>query len=411
MTTLSPQITATGISGPSYPDIYAQLQSIYWQIYGSDSLLTPDTQDGQLLGAFAQAIYDSGQACIATYQQFSPTTAKGAGLSSIVAINNLQRINGTASTAVLTITGTAGTVITGGLVGDNQSLNTQWALPASVTIPVGGSITVTATCTTLGANAAAPSTLENILTPTSGWTSVTNLSAATTGVAVETDVQLLTRQQASPAAASKTQMSAIRAAVAAVPGATPSYIYQNNTESTDSHGLPPHSMAAVVSGGTPSALATAIAQSKSPGLTTVGTSNAIYTDTDGTPDQINWYVLTLQSISVTVTLTTFTGYVSSTDTLIKQAIAAWINSLGIGANVYLNKLFAPANLSGDIILQGINAASNSSYTQAQLDVFASTYTVSSITQAITGNTQTAADIGILFNQMAYCSTANITVVP
>ncbi len=184
MTTLSPQITAAGISGPSYADVLAQLKSQYWQIYGADAVLTPDSQDGQLLAVFAQAIYDAGAAVIATYGQSSPATAQGAGLSSVVAINGLTRIAGTASTAVVTVVGTAGTVINNGMIGDNQNLNTQWLLPATVTIPIGGSIAVTATCTALGATSAAAATLVNILTPTAGWTSVTNAGAATAGVAV-----------------------------------------------------------------------------------------------------------------------------------------------------------------------------------------------------------------------------------
>ena len=79
MVTLSPQITSAGISGPSYTDYLAELQSQYWQIFGSDALITPDTQDGQMLAVFAQALYDTGQACIATYGQFSPQTARGRG--------------------------------------------------------------------------------------------------------------------------------------------------------------------------------------------------------------------------------------------------------------------------------------------------------------------------------------------
>ena len=59
--------------------------------YGSDAVLTPDSQDGQLLAVFAQAIYDNGQALIAIYNSFSPATAQGAGLSSLVKINGLAR--------------------------------------------------------------------------------------------------------------------------------------------------------------------------------------------------------------------------------------------------------------------------------------------------------------------------------
>jgi len=403
MTTLSPQITAAGISGPSYADIFAQLQSQYWQIYGSDAVLTPDTQDGQLLAVFAQAIYDAGQACIATYQQFSPQTAQGAGLSSVVKINGLTRIGGSPSTAALTLTGTAGTVINGGLVGDNQNLGTQWQLPATVTIPFSGTITVTATCTVNGVTAAAPSTLVNILTPVAGWTSVTNAGAATAGVAVETDIALRVRQATAAAQPAQTVLAGIKTAVAAVPGASPSWVYENDTDSVDSIGLAPHSIGVVTAGGSPALIAAAVAQKKSPGTSTNGPNSYVYMDPNGVPDLIQWYTLANVPLTVTVTVHSVNNYVATTSTLIQQAVAAWINSLGIGGTSYLNKLFAPALLSGDI------AVAATGYSQAQLDTFAASYTVTAIAQSRSGP-PVAADVAIAFNELALCSAANVTVV-
>ncbi len=55
MATLAPQITAAGITSPDYSDILAELQDGYYSIYGSDAVLTSDSQDGQLLAIFAQA--------------------------------------------------------------------------------------------------------------------------------------------------------------------------------------------------------------------------------------------------------------------------------------------------------------------------------------------------------------------
>jgi hypothetical protein len=403
MTTLSPQITAAGISGPSYPDILAQLQSSYWQIYGSDALLTPDTQDGQLLAVFAQALYDAGQACIATYGQFSPQTAQGAGLSSVVKINGLTRIAGSPSTAVLTIVGTVGTVINNGLVGDNANLQTQWALPASVTIPAGGTTTVTATCTVNGATAAGVGTLTQMLTPTAGWTSVTNAGAATLGVAVESDIALRARQASAASLPAQTVLAGIKTAVAAVSGANPSAVYMNDTDATNSLGLLPHSIAVVAAGGAPASIAAAVATKKSPGTTTNGTLNYTYVDPSGVPDLINWYPLTIVPVSVTVTVHSINNYVATTSTLIQQSVAYWISNLGIGNIDYLNKLFGPASLFGG------GAVTATGYTQTQLDAFSSTYTITGIVQSRSGP-QTATDVAIAFNEMAYCSLANVTVV-
>ena len=77
MATLAAQISSTGISAPDYADIFAELQSMYWQIYGTDADLDPDSQDGQLLAIFAQAIYDCNMLAVTVYNAFSPATAQG----------------------------------------------------------------------------------------------------------------------------------------------------------------------------------------------------------------------------------------------------------------------------------------------------------------------------------------------
>ena len=165
--TLAATITSTGISAPSYADIYQSLQASFQAIYGSDSYIDPDSQDGQMLAIFAQAMNDANNATIAAYNSFSPTTAQGTGLSSNVKINGLKRLVPSNSTVNVTIVGVAGTTITNGIVGDTAG--NQWALPASVVVPGGGSIVVTATCTAPGAINAAPATVTSIVTPTQGW--------------------------------------------------------------------------------------------------------------------------------------------------------------------------------------------------------------------------------------------------
>src|SRR5690348_1507892 len=147
ITTTAPTISSTGISAPSYADILSFLQSKYQGIYGADVYLGSDSQDGQFLAVIAQAINDANSAAIAIYNSFSPATAQGAALSSNVKINGLARNVASYSTVDLLITGQAGTTITNGVVTD--AANNRWSLPASVVIPSGGQVTVTATCQTV----------------------------------------------------------------------------------------------------------------------------------------------------------------------------------------------------------------------------------------------------------------------
>jgi uncharacterized phage protein gp47/JayE len=402
--TLAPTISAAGITSPQYADILSGLQDSYYAIYGSDVNLDPATKDGQWLAILAKAIYDCGQSAVAAYYGFSPVYAQGAGLSSIVKINGLSRGGASYSTVVVTIGGTAGAVISGGLVGDNQQLGTQWALPASVTIPESGTTDVTATCTTAGAVAAAPGTLTKILTPSYGWQTVTNASAAASGLDEESDAALRYRQSRSTGGAALTPLGAIYGALAAVNDVGRIAIYANDTDSTDADGRPAHSVTCVVEGGASADIAAAIATKKAPGVNTYGTTSRGYTDPVGVPITINYYQLDEVPVFVTVTIKALSGYVAATGALIQESVAAFISQLGIGVESYLMRLVPPANLSGDV------ATAATGLDQSQLDAFARTYNVTSVVQGTSSGSQSAADSPISFYQAAAGVTANVTVI-
>ena len=177
MTTLVPTITDAGISISQYADILASLTSTFKSIYGSDIYVDPDSQDGQLLAIYAQALYDSNVAAVSLYNSFSPTYAQGAKLSSLVKINGLNRNSSSASTAVGSVQGIAGTVINNGVVSDINGY--QWTLPTTVTIPSAGKIECTVTCATQGSIQAPAGTINRIFNPQSGWQSFVNISSAT----------------------------------------------------------------------------------------------------------------------------------------------------------------------------------------------------------------------------------------
>lgn len=363
--TLACTIDANGISAPAYSDILASLQASFRSIYGSDIYIDPDSQDGQWLATLAQIINDGNQADIATFNAYSPTYAQGAGLSSIVKINGIRRESASNSTAVVNIVGQAGTTITNGIVQDaNKNL---WNLPATVTIPLSGTISVTATAQQPGNIVAAPGTIATIYTPTRGWQSVTNPAAATAGDPVETDPTLKKRQAVSTSLPAQTPLQAIIANVANISGIGRYAIYENHTNATDANGLPPHSIAVVAEGGDVMTIAQTIEAKKSPGTDTYGTTSETVEDPAGVPITISFFVLSEVNIFVQVTIVPMTGYVSSTGTLIVNAIAAYLAAFAVGQDSLLGKLFGPANLYGDA------ATSSSGLTQDQLDALSNTY--------------------------------------
>lgn len=397
---LAATIDATGIHAPTYNDVLTGLQDSYRAIFGSDAYLGNDSQDGQLLAVFAQAISDCNAVAVQVYNSFSPAYAQGTGLSSVVKINGLARGIPTPSTATVTLTGQVGTVISNGQVGDGTN---TWNLPASVTIPASGSIDVTATAQDPGAMQAAANTLTRILTPTLGWQTANNASAATLGNPVESDAALRQRQTISTAQPAQAVIDAIGAAIGAVTGVSRYRVYENATDTTDANGIPAHSISAVVAGGSISDVAGAIQRRKPPGIQTYGSTSQQVIDPAGLPITINFFQISNTSVYVGITIKALAGYVSTTGTLIRNAIATMINNLDVGEDVYLSRVYAPANLSGDA------AMSSSGLTQAQLDALSATYNITALTIGFASTSLGTTDLAIAFNASAAISVADIAL--
>jgi uncharacterized phage protein gp47/JayE len=388
MANLSLIVDDTGISAPTYEAVLASLQDSYRSIYGADVYLEPDSQDGQFLAILALSIKNANDAGIAVYNSFRPGFAQGAGLSSVVKINGLKRLIPSNSSAVVTLVGQAGTIITSGLVSDNLNLNTTWALPDSVTIPVSGTVDVLAISTTAGAVRADVGTLTKIMTPTPGWQTVTNISAATAGNPAESDADLRRRQTVSTALPANSVVRSTYGAVLNVPGVTRATIYENVDAIVDANGLPGHSISVVAEGGDVSAIASVIELRKTPGSSTYGTTTVEVIDSAGLRTPIHFFPLIVVPLTIVITLTALQGYTSLIGTRIVQQVIDWVNSLPIGYDSYLSKLEAATELAG---ADGL------------------TYTVTAVTQARSG-TPSASDIVIAFNEAAHTSTDIITLV-
>lgn len=386
---LSATVTAEGISAPDYQTILDTLTSYFQQIYGSDAYLEPDSKDGQMVALVALAIHDANNTAISVYNCFSPATGYGAALTSNVKINGIARRGATNSTVDLVLTGTAGTSITNGTVKDTN--NVIWRLPASVTIGVGGTVTVTATCSNSGAVAALAGTITTINTPTRGWASVTNPAAAIVGAPAETDAELRIRQGQSVALPSLTPFEGVDGAIANVAGVTRHKLYENDTGATDSNGLPPHSISAIVDGGDVTEIAQTIRGNKGQGTATYGTISVTVPDTYGNPHVISFSRSTDVPIYGHITLKAFTGYTSQIGVQIQQAVADYINGLTIGDDVLLSRIYSPANL-------GVVSGGNARY-----------YDIQELLIGKSAGSGAAANIIIAYNESASCKPENIVL--
>lgn len=352
MAYFAPYVDSSGLHLSPYTDIFNYGLNSFLSVYGKTVNTGNDSADVEWVSLFTLMINDAFQLAQLDYNSRSPTTAVGSALDSIVKINGIYRKNATASTVPLVISGVAGTVINNGVVQDTSGF--LWDLPAQITIPNTGTITVTAACETLGAVSAEPGTIIIISNPTRGWNKATNFVAATLGVPLETDSQLRARQAISVGISAKTLVSSTIASIAAVPGVTrwnpgvqtpgaPGTSVENPTGAIDTWGNPPHSITMVVEGGADLDVATAIYNCKTPGCLTNGSTTVPVVDpyTQATMN-ISFYRPTYLPVFVSLTIKPLSGYSSAIAASIQTSIVNYLNSLQIGEELTISALYGAA---------------------------------------------------------------------
>lgn len=382
------QITAQGCIRPDFAACLTYFQNAYRAIYGQDLYLGADCQDGQFMALLANALHDANGETLAAYNSFSPATAQGAGLSSLVKINGIRRKSPTYSTADVLIVGQVGSVIDGGSVRDTA--NVIWDLPPEVVIPSTGQILVTATCRTLGAVTAQRGTLTIINTPTRGWQSVTNPSAATTGLPIESDSALRQRQTLSTALPAKTILESMVGALLAITGVARVKAYENDANLPDTSGIPAHALAIVIEGGDVQTIAQVIAAKKPPGIGTYGDVLQTLTDAYGIPHPIRFFRSILRPVAWYVTLKPLRGYTTDVAAAIQTSLASYTNSLDIGQGQKLTGAYPYANLTGQ--------------------PFADSFEVVGLTATRANLTNDAyGDIKVAFNERLTCVPSDVTI--
>lgn len=383
-------IDSTGIHAPDFDTVLSFFQNAYRTIYGADVVLSPDTQDGQWVALIALALHDANAMAVSAYNARSPATAQGAGLSSLVKLNNLTRGEPSRSSADLRIVGQVGTVITNGAVTD--AAGQRWLLPSPVTIPIAGEITVTATAESDGAITAPAGTITDIDTPTPGWQSVSNAADAAVGLPIETDAALRRRREASTLLPGRTLLGGTVAALSALSGVARVRVYENDGDRTDTNTLPGHSIAAVVEGGDAYAIAGAIYARKG-ACGTYGTSTFDVGDAMQSPKRVAFSRPRDVPITYRIRLRALTGYDLTVQAEIQSQVAAWTLALGIGGGagraLFVTRAYGPALLPGD--------------------TRAATFEVVDIAVARDGLAVAEQDIAFAFDEAPSCAVADVGV--
>lgn len=396
MAYFSPFIDDTGLHIPTYIDTRDRLIEEVKQIYGQDIYLDQDSADYQFISIFARKIFDAYSLAMLVYNNRTPITAIGVGLDNNVAFANIQRKGATSSVASLTLTGTAGTVISGATAIDQNDY--VWDIEDCV-IGSDGTVQANATCQTTGSIQALPNTINRIGTPMFGWTAVTNQFAATAGNDVETDAELRGRYSYSIRTPSLTVFESIVASIQQVAEVTRVAGFENDTSATSTGteppdipaGLPPHSVTFTVEGGDDEEVAQAIYNKKTPGCYTNGTTEVQIMSESGNVDTIRFYRPTYVPIYASVSVRKLSGWNDELEDRIKQNIVDYIEGLNVTEDVLISMVWSASITAMD-------------------DVKNPQYTVTAVTIGTSSGSLGSNDIDIDYDEAAQSAVANISVV-
>lgn len=220
----------------------------------------------------------------------------------------------------------------------NQENTFSVAISNNMTFDTIGS-PVTFECTTEGAITPAIGDLTDIVTTYAGWDSVSNNVSANTGRLAESDTALRQRWNASLYTRSVGMTDSIASALTTLKGVTSAYVYENDTDSTDAAGRPPHSIEAVVNGGETDEIGLTIWQKKAAGIDTYGSQSVSINDSQGFPHTINFNRPLIVPIYLNITVTEYPeeALPPNAQAMITEAVLNYGNTLTIGNDVILQR--------------------------------------------------------------------------
>lgn len=354
------EITPTGFVAKTEQQYFDEEQQLYLNIDPNWNL-DPSTPDGLKLASDAEKYAQLDEAIQVAYNSKDPNKARDVELDTICALTGTIRNLGTPSNVELTLTGEPNTVVIAGKLVESVVDGSQWRTDSNVTIGVGGTVTVTATCTTNGATQASIGTIARIVNTIGGWQKVTNSTVATPGTNVQNNASLRLERAKAVSRPGNAQVDNMLGEIFAVSGVRRAIILENDTDVTDANGLPKNSVAPIVDGGVDADVALAIFRKKNPGckLHAAGTNVTV-------PDVFDRFVSNKKDITfsrptyvdaiVAITVQSDGSLPNDTDDQIKQAVIDYaagelvaaecgFNVVGfdIGEDVPVSRIGTPVN--------------------------------------------------------------------
>lgn len=272
---MSDNFSENGLQLATANELLEELTTEMKNIYGEDIVLDSSTPDGQWLNILVQKGVDVRGLISQLYNSFNPDNTQGALLDQRCAINNVYRKAGTFTTVSVNIT-TNTTVTLQGLDSNYNSVDgtgytiqddagNRFILANTQTLTA-GTTSVLFRAEQMGGVIVLPNTITTPVTIVLGVVSVNNPTVASSvGSDEETDADLKIRRRQSVALGSFGYLNGLQAALLQLTGVADAKVYENDEDTTDENGTPPHCIWVVMEGGDSDDIANTIYSKKNPG--------------------------------------------------------------------------------------------------------------------------------------------------
>lgn len=332
-------------------DILLEYQALFSSLF-PDLNLDPATPQGQIITALVQ----EDLATIGNFEnQLNSFFFGGTGQYLDLWAWNLFRVTrkqGVAGTAIIHITGVAGTVIPSDFTITDGTI--QYQISAQTTIPVSEYIDVLFNATTISTAISTPNTINQFVTVVDGVETVNNPSVSTEAILQETDDQLFNRCLYFGATATNSSFRSIMANISQITGVSKIAGAENYTDVNKvvkGITLTPHSICICVLGATDSEIATSIMNSRPTGCNMIGDTTVTVVD-NGVDYTYTFYRPTSVPLKVKVEVDIDINSPTNWESTVKNNVIAFVENINIAGLITQPNLarYLHKNVSGfDIV--------------------------------------------------------------
>lgn len=336
-------LTALGFQAKTLEEIKAELEADLRSRISPNIDLGTESPTGQLVGIMAGQLRKLWELAEAVYNSQYPDSASGFSLRALSVLTGTQAEGATPSRVLVTVNVDPGTYAVGDLVAHvNGVPEARFRNAVEVTNGGGAAANVTGVLfesEDTGPVRANAGTLTVIAEAVAGWNSVTNPADAELGSEEETDAALRTRREEELATPGSTTVDGIRADVLDVEDVISCTVLENDTDGTVD-GMPPHSVEAIVRGGTDQAVADAVFRAKAGGAKAHGSTVMTVVDSQGVSHSVGITRPTVVDIWIAMVINVrVADWVGATET--KETLVDWGDAnLLEGVDVVREKLKA-----------------------------------------------------------------------